>query len=169
MLTRLYWLAAVLATVEKEFSTVGLSVNKSKCVVYTRNDMPESLARAFDGLSVVRDWLVVLGSPLGSRDFTRGKVEQKLIDYANGMEMLPKLGNPHAAFKLLRDNFNRRAERLARTVPFGMCLDLFTKFDAQLCGVTCGALRRFGIAEYHARQLLRVSRKLDGRGLHDEQ
>ncbi len=104
-------------------------------VVYAHNDVPESLERACDGVSIVRDGLIVLGSPLGSRDFTRGKVEQKLMDYSNGIKMLPKLGNPQAAFKLLRYRFNRRARFLVRTVPFGMCLDLFTKYDTQLWGV----------------------------------
>jgi hypothetical protein len=42
------------------------------------------------------------------------------------------LEHPQAALKSLRDSFNHRAEFLARTMPFGVCGDLFVKFDGRL-------------------------------------
>lgn len=141
IITDIHTAAAVFATVESEFSRVGLSVNKSKCAVYTRADVPSVLESVFGGMTVARDGLMVLGSPLGSNAFIREKVELRLEEYCNGLELLPKLEHPQAAFKLLRDSFNRRAEFLARTVPFGVCGDLFVKFDARLWETTSGIMQ----------------------------
>lgn len=137
IVTDIHTAAAVMATVEHEFSQVGLSVNKSKCELYTRADVPESLECVFSDMKVARDGLVVLGSPLGTTEFIREKVESRLEEYCMGMDLLPKLEHPQAAFKLLRDSINRRAEFLARTVPAGICGDLFVQFDARLWETTC--------------------------------
>ena len=140
IVTDVHTAAAVMATVEQEFSHVGLSVNKSKCALYTRADVPVELECVFGDMTVARDGLVVLGSPLGSNEFMRDKVERKLEEYGAGLEQLPKLGHPQAAFKLLRDSFNRRAEFLARTVPSGLCNDLFIKYDGRLWETTCSIM-----------------------------
>ena len=140
IVTDVHTAAAVMATVEHEFSRVGLSVNKSKCALYTRADVPSELDCVFGAMTVARDGITVLGSPLGTNEFMREKVELKLEEYGKGLELLPKLGHPQAAFKLLRDSFNRRAEFLARTVPSGICNDLFVKFDARLWETTCGIM-----------------------------
>ena len=75
--------------------------------------------------------------PFRQSAYLREKVELRLEEYCRGVDLLPKLDHPQAAFKLLRDSFNRRAEFLARTVPSGVCGDLFVKFDARMWEATC--------------------------------
>ncbi len=64
--------------------------------------------------------------------FMREKVHLKLEEYCEGLELLPRLEHPQAAFKFQRSSFNRRAEFLASTVPFEVCGDLFVKFGGRL-------------------------------------
>ena len=128
--------AEVLPTVVEEFARVGLSVNTEKCHLYSRADVPAELESAFAAVSVSRDGIVILGCPVGSDAFTRAKVAEKLADYSRGMDMLPKLDHPQAAFKLLRDSFNQRAGYLSRTLPPDVCSDLFEEFDDHVWRVT---------------------------------
>ncbi len=94
IVTDIHTAAAVLSTVEHEFSRVGLSVNKSKCAVYTRADVPPELECVFSDMTIARDGLMVLGSPLGSNAFMREKVELRLEEYCRGLELLPRLEHP---------------------------------------------------------------------------
>ena len=132
--------AQVLPTVVEEFARVGLSVNTEKCHLYSRAAVPDELESAFAAVSVSHEGIVILGCPVGSDAFTRAKVADKLADYSRGMDMLPKLDHPQAAFKLLRDSFNQRAGYLSRTLPPDVCSDLFREFDDHMWQVTCAIL-----------------------------
>ena len=132
--------AEVLPSVVEEFARVGLSVNTEKCHLYSRAAVPDELESAFAAVSVSHEGIVILGCPVGSDVFTRAKVADKLADYSRGMDMLPKLDHPQAAFKLLRDSFNQRAGYLSRTLPPDVCSALFKDFDDHIWRVACAIL-----------------------------
>ena len=84
----------------------------------------------FGGMTVSREGLVVLGSPVGSDSFMRDQVQTKLRSFMEGASLLPKMDDPQAAFKLLRDSYNARASYLARTIPPGVCESEFIAWDS---------------------------------------
>ena len=128
--------AEVLPSVVEEFARVGLSVNTEKCHLYSRAAVPDELESAFSAVSVSHEGIVILGCPVGSDAFTRAKVADKLAEYSRGMDMLPKLDHPQAAFKLLRDSFNQRAGYLSRTLPPDVCSALFKDLEREIFAFT---------------------------------
>jgi hypothetical protein len=148
IVTDVHTAAAVLATVEEEFARVDLTVNKSKCILYSRTPVTPSVEHMFAGVNISHEGVIVLGSPVGSNSFMRVQAQKKLQSFMEGASLLPKMADPQAAFKLLRDSYNARASYLARTIPPGVCESEFVAWDLFVwdCAYSIFGFDKLGLA-----------------------
>jgi hypothetical protein len=92
----------ILKAIDLQGPIYGIYLNMAKCIVYIT---PETSLDIFDpllGLKIVNDGIVVLGSPIGSVEFVRDYVREKIKAAVNIMESAAALQDPQSELLLLR-------------------------------------------------------------------
>ena len=86
----------------------------------------------------------MLGAPLGSEEFVSTFVRSALEEETRDLDMLPRLGDPQVAFRLLTMVFARRPSYLTRVCPpASYVLEQLECYDARMMS-TLGSLLGLG-------------------------
>ena len=98
------------------FSNIGLQISSSKCEIYSPSGPLMSGRSDLDAIPVVSDGTIVLGAPIGKREYVSAASSQYAESGRLLCEQLMKLGEVQSAMLLLRFCHVPRMNHLARLV-----------------------------------------------------
>jgi hypothetical protein len=133
-----------LKSLSKELA--GLSLNSSKCGMLLPEGAPppdEDTKALFPaGFDFQARGLRIAGSPIGTDDFVKEFVENKLCDAVEKLQAIKSLGNKcaRATHRLLITCGTKLLSFLAATVPPSLIAPALEKFDAHINNVFFGSL-----------------------------
>jgi hypothetical protein len=138
-----------LPALKAQLQQIGLELNMSKCVLFTRKELSKEAKAAWSefGVTITHDGFKLLGAPIGSPDFVREELQKRSTDVDESLEALrqltptePNSGTAQIKLALLRACIATKPLFTFRTVSQG---DL----TAELAEQIERALRTFILSE----------------------
>ena len=165
-------LAALASLRLKVARKLGLEVNMSKTVMYDPT-VVENVVQA-DGLKVVRDGFVLLGSPMGFDDrgvgvgtenFTNAYAEQQLIQQRQVLVGMQDNLGPRSTFVLLKQCVNMRPTFLMRMTLPDLVMRAAIDFDDEVDRTLAGIMGWQGVLPAKSQILRGLPQHLAGLGV----